>query len=98
LINNALTVTITGEVVKHKQVNSSPIKNFLNLEAIAMKIVAWTCADHTRYELAHKPARVGQIPLTKNNVISSLPGLLAGWTNARDLPAVPARSFHKSLS
>jgi L-lactate dehydrogenase complex protein LldF len=90
-----ILIHLRGEVVKHKQANSSPIKNFLNLEAIAMKTVAWTFSDHRRYELAQKAARVGQIPIAENKVISSLPGLLAGWTNARDLPAVPAQSFRE---
>jgi L-lactate dehydrogenase complex protein LldF len=90
-----ILIHLRGEVVKHKQTNSSPIKNFLNIEAIAMKTVAWTFSDHMRYELAQKTARIGQIPLTKNKVISSLPGLLAGWTNTRDLPAVPAQSFRE---
>jgi Fe-S oxidoreductase len=90
-----ILIHLRGEVVKHKAATSSPIKNFLNIEAIAMKTVAWTFSDHTRYELAQKAARIGQIPITKNNVISSLPGLLAGWTNTRDLPAVPAQSFRE---
>ncbi len=90
-----ILIHLRGEVVKHKRTNSSPIKNFLNLEAIAMKTAAWTFADYTRYERAQKAARVGQIPLAKNSIISSLPGLLAGWTNARDLPAVPAQSFRE---
>jgi L-lactate dehydrogenase complex protein LldF len=90
-----ILIHLRGEVIKHKRANSSPIKNFLNIEAIAMKTVAWTFSDHTRYELAQKAARVGQIPLAKNKVVSSLPGILAGWTNTRDLPAVPAQSFRE---
>jgi L-lactate dehydrogenase complex protein LldF len=90
-----ILIHLRGEVVKHKAAHSSPIKNFLNLEAIAMKTVAWTFSDHSRYELAQKAARVGQIPIAKNRIISSLPGLLSGWTNARDLPAVPAQSFRE---
>ena len=58
-----------------------------------MKTAAWTFTDFRRYELAQKATRVGQLPLVKNDVISSLPGLLGGWTKARDLPAVPAQSF-----
>jgi L-lactate dehydrogenase complex protein LldF len=60
-----------------------------------MKTIAWSFADHTRTEFMQKAARFGQIPLTNNNVISSLPGMLASWTNARDLPAVPAQSFRE---
>ena len=90
-----ILIHLRGEVVRHKAANSSPLKNFLNLEALAMKTAAWTFTDFKRYELAQKAARVGQLPLVKNDVISSLPGLLGGWTKARDLPAVPAQSFRE---
>ena len=82
-----ILVYLRGEVVEKKS------KSFFNLEAAAMKSVAWVFMDKTRYEFAQKAARVGQMPLVKNNTISSLPGIMAGWTNSRDLPAVPAKSF-----
>ncbi len=82
-----ILVYLRGEVV-HKKGNS-----FFNLEAAAMKSVAWVFMDKTRYEFAQKAARVGQMPLVKGNTISSLPGIMSGWTNSRDLPAVPQKSF-----
>jgi L-lactate dehydrogenase complex protein LldF len=58
-----------------------------------MKLAAYTFADRARYEQAQKLARLGQGPLARNGIISSLPGPLAGWSTTRDLPAVPAQSF-----
>jgi L-lactate dehydrogenase complex protein LldF len=68
-------------------------KTGLTLEATALKSMAWVFADQNRYELAQKAARVAQIPLVKNNKISSLPSLMAAWTNSRDLPSVPKQAF-----
>ena len=82
-----ILVYLRGEVVEKKS------KSFFNLEAAAMKSVAWVFMDKGRYEFAQKAARVGQMPLVRNNTISSLPGIMSGWTNSRDLPAVPAKSF-----
>jgi L-lactate dehydrogenase complex protein LldF len=81
-----ILVYLRGQVVEKKS-------GFLNLEAVALKSMAWVFMDVKRYELAQKAARVGQIPLARNNKISSLPGMMAGWTNSRDLPAVPAQAF-----
>ena len=84
-----ILVYLRGEVVEKKS------KSFFNLEAAAMKSVAWVFMDKGRYEFAQKAARVGQMPLVRNNTISSLPGIMSGWTNSRDLPAVPQKSFRE---
>ncbi len=81
-----ILVYLRGQVVERKT-------GFFNLEGAALKSMAWVFMDVKRYEFAQKAARVGQIPMTKNNKISSLPGLLAGWTNSRDLPSVPQQAF-----
>ena len=80
-----ILVYLRGQVVKQK--------SSLNLESAALKSMAWVFADRNRYELAQKAARVGQLPLVKNNKISSLPSIMAAWTNGRDLPAVPQQAF-----
>ncbi len=82
-----ILVYLRGEVVEKKS------HSFFNLEAAALKSVAWVFMDRTRYEFAQRAARVGQMPLVRDNTISSLPGIMAGWTNSRDLPSVPAKSF-----
>ncbi len=82
-----ILVYLRGEVVEKKS------SSFFNLEAAALKSVAWVFMDRARYEFAQRAARVGQVPLVRNNTISSLPGIMSGWTTSRDLPAVPAKSF-----
>ena len=82
-----ILVYLRGEVVEKKS------KSFFNLEAVALKSVAWVFMDRARYEFAQRAARVGQMPLVRQHRISSLPGIMSGWTNSRDLPSVPAKSF-----
>ncbi len=66
-----------------------------DLESVAMATMAWFMADASRFELALKLARLGQGPLVKDGVIRRLPGLLGGWTDARDLPSFPKKSFRE---
>lgn len=81
-----ILVYLRGQVVEQKT-------GFFNLEGAALKSMAWVFMDVKRYELAQKAARVGQLPLVKNNKISNLLGIMAGWTNSRDLPSVPKQAF-----
>ena len=67
----------------------------LDAEGIAMKTAAWIFGEPHRFEGAIRLARFGQGPLVKQGAIHALPGLLGGWTNSRDLPAFPARSFRE---
>ncbi len=64
-------------------------------EAAAMGAAAWVFAEPHRFEGALKLARLGQGPLVKDGAIHALPGLLGGWTDSRDLPALPRRSFRE---
>ena len=62
-------------------------------ERLAMEAMARTFASRRRYEAAQRAARVGAWPLSRDGKIERrLPGPLAGWTQARDLPA-PKESF-----
>ncbi len=65
------------------------------LEAIAMKTMAWFMTDPGRFELGLRLARIGQGPFVKDGAIHRLPGMLAGWTNTRDLPGFPKKSFRE---
>ncbi len=65
----------------------------LNPEALAMRELARIFASPKRYEQAQRLARRGQKPFVHEGVIDSLPGMLSGWTTARDLVPVPQQSF-----
>ena len=65
----------------------------LNPEAVAMRQLASIFASPVRYERAQRLARRGQRFFMHGGVIDHLPGILAGWTTARDLAPVPRQSF-----
>jgi L-lactate dehydrogenase complex protein LldF len=62
---------------------------------MGMKAMAWAMNDPKHFELALRLARVGQGPLVHEGVIRWLPGMLGGWTDARNMPALPKRSFRE---
>jgi L-lactate dehydrogenase complex protein LldF len=64
-------------------------------ERLAMKAAAFTFGDSSRLSAAQKFARLAQRPFTDAGHISKLPGPLGAWTEARNLPAVPAESFRQ---
>ena len=64
-------------------------------ESTALKAVAWAMADHRRFALAMRLARMGQGPLVRDGRIAWLPGALGGWTATRDAPPLPPRSFRE---
>ena len=65
----------------------------LDPEALAMRQLAGIFASPERYEQAQRLARRGQRFFMHRGVIDHLPGMLAGWTTARDLAPVPEQSF-----
>jgi len=76
---------LRGEVVRQ----ASP----LNPEALAMRQLARVFASPASYERAQRLARRGQRFFMHGGVIDHLPGMLKGWTTARDLAPVPRQSF-----
>jgi L-lactate dehydrogenase complex protein LldF len=64
-------------------------------ERMAMKAAALSLAGPARFSLAQKLVRIGQWPFERDGVLHDLPGMLAGWTDVRDLPAVPKESFRE---
>lgn len=65
------------------------------IERFAMKAASAALADSTRFSIAQMLARIGQFPFETDGVISSLPGMLAGWTDVRDLNSIPKESFRE---
>jgi L-lactate dehydrogenase complex protein LldF len=76
---------LRGEVTRQ----ASP----LNPEALAMRELSRIFASPKRYEQAQQMARRGQRFFMHEGVIDHLPGMLMGWTTARDLVPVPKQSF-----
>ena len=75
-------------------------------EGVAMKAAAAVFRSERRFRAAQRLARMAQQPLVRNRLpvvgqdagtgwVKWLPGILGGWTNTRDLRAVPKESFRE---
>ncbi len=67
----------------------------LDAERLALRALAHTFGTRGRYERAQRLARAAQRPLLRDGAIRPLPGLLTGWTRARDLPPVAEQTFRE---
>ncbi len=81
------------EVLLHLRGEVASQASPLNAEALAMRELAHIFASPKRYEQAQQLARRGQWLFMHRGVIDHLPGMLAGWTTARDLEPIPKQSF-----
>jgi L-lactate dehydrogenase complex protein LldF len=78
---------LRGKVTEH----ASP----LDPEAVVMRRLADIFASQNRYEQAQRLGRTGQRLIIHDGVINRLPGMLAGWTRARDLQPLPRQTFRE---
>ncbi len=62
-------------------------------EAIGMAAAAWTMSDASRWQRAQRVARLGRLLGRGDDRIGALPGVLGGWTDARDAPRPPRETF-----
>ncbi|MEE3849358.1 LutB/LldF family L-lactate oxidation iron-sulfur protein [Gordonia sp. LSe1-13] len=62
-------------------------------ESAAMKAMAWVFGNHRRLEAAQKAATSSNRFFGRRSTIGALPGPLAGWSSARDIPVPPAETF-----
>jgi L-lactate dehydrogenase complex protein LldF len=59
----------------------------------AMKGASWALSSGKRLGLLEKALPLGRLAAGPDRKITRLPGIAAGWTQSRDIPAPPARSF-----
>jgi L-lactate dehydrogenase complex protein LldF len=83
-------VHLRNKVVEHKVEHS----RVAPAEALSMRALAWIMADRWRFERALGAADRAA-PLSRSRLVNRLPGPLAAWTDARDLPQVPGESFRQ---
>ena len=65
----------------------------LDPEAVVMRQLANIFASPRRYERAQRLGQVGQRFFIHDGSISRLPGILSGWSQARDLAPLPPQTF-----
>jgi len=85
-------VHLRRKVVEHER-QAGGLAGRVAPERLAMQTMARVFADRRLYEAAQRTGRLAQWPLVRRGKIERLPGPLAGWSSARDLPPVPRQSF-----
>jgi L-lactate dehydrogenase complex protein LldF len=88
-------IHLRNKVVKQ---NTAGVAGFFDVEAGAMKAMAMIFRSERRFRAAQRLGRVAEGPLVRRDGqgegwIGWLPGLLGGWTQARDLQEMPKETF-----
>jgi L-lactate dehydrogenase complex protein LldF len=88
-------IHLRNKVVKQ---NTAGVAGFFDVEAGAMKAMAMIFRSERRFRAAQRLGRVAESPLVRKDSrgerwIGWLPGLLGGWTLARDLREMPKETF-----
>jgi L-lactate dehydrogenase complex protein LldF len=84
-------IHLRNKVVKQ---NTAGVAGFFDVEAGAMKALAMIFRSERRFRAAQRLGRMAESPLVrKDGWIGWLPGMLGGWTQARDLEEMPKETF-----
>ncbi len=81
-------VRLRGAVVDRRRGGRPP-----SAEELTMRALGRVFASRRSYEAAQRAGRLARSPLLRGGRMERLPGPLAPWTTARDLPEVPEQSF-----
>jgi L-lactate dehydrogenase complex protein LldF len=60
---------------------------------VGLKAASWALSDGRRLGAVEKLLPLGRAAAGKDKKIKKLPGIAAGWTQSRDIPAPPSQSF-----
>ncbi|MGJ5671153.1 LutB/LldF family L-lactate oxidation iron-sulfur protein [Rhodococcus aetherivorans] len=77
--------------LRHQKVEHAPF----GVEAAAMKAASLAMSSSRRWTAAQKAAGLGRLLAGRKGKITTLPGPLGGWTEARDVPAPPKQTFRQ---
>ena len=58
-----------------------------------MKAAGWAFSSGKHLALLEKGLPLGRLAAGRDKKIKHLPGIAAGWTQSRDVPAPPTQSF-----
>ncbi|MBV9775433.1 MAG: lactate utilization protein [Acetobacteraceae bacterium] len=87
-----ILIHLRGEVVRAKQATQA---GRLGAENLAMQGALAMFENPALFAWAQRLGRVGQVALERDGRIDWLPGGLSGWTESRDMPALPPQSFRE---
>jgi L-lactate dehydrogenase complex protein LldF len=85
-------IHLRGRIVEADQ---KTLAGKLSQENLGMKMAAHLFEHPRQYEAAQRLARTGQGLFEKNGKLVNLPGMAAGWTQFRDLRALPDQTFRE---
>ena len=85
-------IHLRGKVVASDQ---QSIAGKFTQESMGMKMAAHLFKHPKQYEAAQRMARTGQAMFEKDGKLVNLPGMAAGWTQFRDLRALPNQTFRE---
>jgi L-lactate dehydrogenase complex protein LldF len=87
-----ILIQLRGEIVRE---NQRTLLGKFDFENVAMQAMALVFSSSGLMTAAEALAKFGQTPFVHEGVINHLPGMLSGWTDARDLMPIPKRSFRQ---
>ena len=62
---------------------------------LGMKAASWALSSGKNLGLVEKALPLGRLAAGPDRKITKLPGIAAGWTQSRDIPAPPGQSFRQ---
>ena len=85
-------IHLRGKIVEQDQ---NTLTGKLSQEGMGMKMAAHLFEHPKQYEAAQRLARTGQGIFERDGKLVNLPGMAGGWTQFRDLRALPKQSFRE---